>query len=129
MHERRRRRAWPDDAEPRGTDIRIDMAWYQARYGIGSSSDPVGEGGETTPWGPLADATDGRARLLPAVATLGLEVVAVDPDGTIEVEFEATDAFTTPRGDVLEGYLAAMLHDVVGPAVIATLEPGQFIVT
>jgi uncharacterized protein (TIGR00369 family) len=32
-------------------------------------------------------------------------------------------------GDVLEGYLAAMLHDTVGPAVLATLEPGQFIIT
>src|SRR5262249_42692146 len=55
---------------------------------------------------------------------------SVDPEGgTIEVSFAAAEEFTTPRGDVLEGFLAAMLHDVLGPVVIATLEPGQFITT
>jgi len=80
--------------------------------------------------GPFWDAVEGRAPLPPAAATLGLEVIDVDPDGgTIKIAFTATEDFTTPRGDVLEGFLAAMLHDTLGPAVIATLEPGQFITT
>lgn len=46
--------------------------------------------------------------------------------GTIEVAFEATDAFTNPLGNVLGAFLAAMLYDTVGPALLATLSPGQF---
>jgi acyl-coenzyme A thioesterase PaaI-like protein len=30
---------------------------------------------------------------------------------------------------VLEGFLAAMLHETLGPALIATLEPDRFITT
>jgi uncharacterized protein (TIGR00369 family) len=80
--------------------------------------------------GPFWDAVAGRVPVPPAAASLGLEVIDADPDhGTIELAFQATHGFTTPRGDVLEGFLAAMLHDTVGPAVLATLEPDQFIVT
>jgi uncharacterized protein (TIGR00369 family) len=76
------------------------------------------------------DAVEGRAPLPPAAATLGLELIAADVEsGTIEVAFAATEAFTTPMGDVLGGFLAAMLYDTVGPALLATLEPGQFIST
>jgi uncharacterized protein (TIGR00369 family) len=75
--------------------------------------------------GPFWDAVAGRVPVPPAAASLGLEVIDADPDhGTIELAFQAT-----PRGDVLEGFLAAMLHDTVGPAVLATLEADQFIVT
>jgi uncharacterized protein (TIGR00369 family) len=80
--------------------------------------------------GPFWDAVEGRAPLPPAAATLGLELIDADVEkGTIEVAFTATRDFTTPRGDVLEGFLAAMLHDVVGPALLATLKPDEFIVT
>jgi uncharacterized protein (TIGR00369 family) len=80
--------------------------------------------------GPFWDAVAGRIPVPPAAASLGLEVIEADPEpGTIELAFEATHGFTTPRGDVLEGFLAAMLHETVGPAVLATLEPDQFIVT
>jgi uncharacterized protein (TIGR00369 family) len=80
--------------------------------------------------GPFWDAVEGRAPLPPAAATLGLEVIDADVEnGTIEVAFTATRDFTTPRGDVLEGFLAAMLHDTVGPALLATLKPDQFITT
>ena len=86
--------------------------------------------GPTTRSGPFWDSFEGRAPLPPAAATLGLELVDADPEnGTIGVAFTATEAFTTPRGDVLEGFLAAMLHDVVGPALLATLEPTEFITT
>ena len=68
--------------------------------------------------GPFWDAVEGRAPLPPAAATLGLELIAADVEnGTIEVAFAATEAFTTPMGDILGGFLAAMLYDTVGPAL------------
>lgn len=51
----------------------------------------------------------------------------MDPDqGTIEVAFTATEAFLNPVGVVQGGFLAAMLDDTLGPALVATLGPGQF---
>jgi uncharacterized protein (TIGR00369 family) len=80
--------------------------------------------------GPFWDSVEGRLPLPRAAATLGFELIDADPDeGTIEVSFAAIADFTTPRGDLLRGFLAAMLHDVVGPALLATLEPGEFIET
>jgi uncharacterized protein (TIGR00369 family) len=76
------------------------------------------------------DTVEGRAPLPRAAATLGFELIAADVEnGTIEVAFAATEDFTTPLGNVLGGFLAAMLYDTVGPALLATLEPGQFIST
>ena len=63
----------------------------------------------------------------PAAATLGFEFVDADVDaGTIELAFTAREAFTNPSGNVLGGFVAAMLYDTVGPALLATLEPDQF---
>jgi uncharacterized protein (TIGR00369 family) len=77
--------------------------------------------------GPFWDAALGRAPLPRAAATLGLEFVDADAEkGTIELAFAATDAFTNPAGNVLGAFLAAMLYDTVGPALLATLEPDQF---
>jgi uncharacterized protein (TIGR00369 family) len=47
-------------------------------------------------------------------------------DGTIELAFAAREDFTNPAGNVLGAFQAAMLHDTVGPALLATLEPDQF---
>lgn len=47
-------------------------------------------------------------------------------NGTIELAFAATDDFTNPTGNVLGAFVAAMLYDTVGPALLATLEPDQF---
>jgi uncharacterized protein (TIGR00369 family) len=77
--------------------------------------------------GPFWDGVEGRAPLPRAAATLGLEVLAVDPDsGTIELAFTATEAWTNPSGNVLGAFVAAMLYDTVGPALLATVEPDQF---
>ncbi|HET6952888.1 MAG TPA: hotdog fold thioesterase [Acidimicrobiales bacterium] len=77
--------------------------------------------------GPFWDVMAGRAPGPPAAATLGWELRAVDPDrGTIEVGYAATEAFTNPMGNVQGGFLAAMLDDTLGPALVATLGPGQF---
>ena len=62
-----------------------------------------------------------------AAATLGLEFIHADIEkGTIELAFAATEDFTNPTGNVLGAFVAAMLYDTVGPALLATLEPHQF---
>jgi len=70
---------------------------------------------------------EGRVDPPPAAGVLGWKLLAVDPDaGTIEVEFAATQQFLNPVGVVQGGFLAAMLDDTLGPALVATLSPGQF---
>jgi hypothetical protein len=62
--------------------------------------------------GPFWDGVQGRAPVPPAAATLGFEFVGADIEaGTIELAFAATGAFTNPAGNVLGGFLAAMLFD------------------
>jgi uncharacterized protein (TIGR00369 family) len=70
---------------------------------------------------------DGRLPPPPCAKTLGIEFTAIDGEhGTIEVKFEATPEFLNPAGSVQGGFLAAMLDDTMGPALIATLESGAF---
>jgi uncharacterized protein (TIGR00369 family) len=77
--------------------------------------------------GPFWDAVEGRLPPPRAAATLGLEFIDFDSERrTIELAFAATEAFTNPVGNVLGGFLAAMLYDTIGPALLATLEPDQF---
>jgi len=77
--------------------------------------------------GPFWDAVEGRAPLPPAAATLGWQLVSVSPeDGTIEVAFTAPEAFLNPAGVIQGGFLAAMLDDTLGPALVAGLAPGDF---
>jgi uncharacterized protein (TIGR00369 family) len=77
--------------------------------------------------GPFWDGVQGRAPIPRAAATLGFEFVDADVEaGTIELAFTATEAFTNPMGNVLGAFVAAMLYDTVGPALLATLEPDQF---
>jgi uncharacterized protein (TIGR00369 family) len=77
--------------------------------------------------GPFWDVMEGRVAPPPAAVLLGWQLVAVDPDaGTIEVAFTANDQFLNPVGVIQGGFLAAMLDDTLGPALVATLGPGQF---
>jgi uncharacterized protein (TIGR00369 family) len=77
--------------------------------------------------GPFWDGIEGRAPMPRAAATLGLQLIDVDPErGTIELAFAAKEDFTNPAGNVLGAFVAAMLHDTIGPALLATLEPDQF---
>ena len=77
--------------------------------------------------GPFWDAVEGRAPMPRAAATLGLEFIDADVErGTIELAFTATESFTNPTGNVLGAFVAAMLYDTVGPALLATLESDQF---
>jgi uncharacterized protein (TIGR00369 family) len=80
--------------------------------------------------GMFMDAMRRRLPPPPAARTLGFEVLDVQPDaGRIEVGFTAREDFTNPFGEVLGGFLAAMLYDTVGPALLATLTAGEFIAT
>ena len=77
--------------------------------------------------GPFWDVMEGRAAAPPAATLLGWELVAVDPEaGTIEVAFTASEQFLNPAGVIQGGFLAAMLDDTLGPALVATLGPGRF---
>src|SRR3954468_11141124 len=76
--------------------------------------------------GPFWDGVAGRAPVPPAARTLGLTVVEADPAGAVELAFTATEAFVNPAGNVLGAFLAAMLYDTVGPALLATLAPDEF---
>jgi uncharacterized protein (TIGR00369 family) len=77
--------------------------------------------------GPFWDGVEGRAPVPAAARTLGFEFISADPvGGHIEVAFIAPESFTNPMGNVLGAFLAAMLYDTVGPALLATLGPDQF---
>jgi uncharacterized protein (TIGR00369 family) len=77
--------------------------------------------------GPFWDVMEGRAAPPPAAILLGWELVAIDPEaGTIEVAFTASEQFLNPVGAIQGGFLAAMLDDTLGPALVATLGPGLF---
>ena len=78
--------------------------------------------------GPFWDGVEGRSPVPPAAQTLGFEFIAASEE-SIEVAFHAGHEFTTPFGEVLGGFLAAMLYDTVGPAVLSTLGDGEFIKT
>jgi len=70
---------------------------------------------------------EGRVPPPPSAVLLGWELVSIDPDaGTIEVAFAATDQFLNPAGVIQGGFVAAMLDDTMGPALVATLGPDQF---
>jgi uncharacterized protein (TIGR00369 family) len=77
--------------------------------------------------GPFWDGVNGRVPIPRAAATLGFEFIVADVEAaTIELAFQATEAFTNPAGNVLGAFLAAMLYDTVGPALLATLASDQF---
>ena len=77
--------------------------------------------------GPFWDAMEGRAPMPPVATLLGWQLEDIDPDaGTIKVRFEARPEFTNPLGNIQGGILASMLDDTMGPALVATLPPGQF---
>lgn len=77
--------------------------------------------------GPFWDVMEGRTPPPPAAQLLGFELVDVDPGaGTIEVAFTASERFLNPAGHVQGGFLAAMLDDTLGPALVATLGDGQW---
>lgn len=77
--------------------------------------------------GVFWDFIAGRGQGSPVATLLGWELIDVDPEAmTIEVGFTATEQFLNPAGSVQGGMLAAMLDDTLGPALVATLGPGEW---
>lgn len=77
--------------------------------------------------GPFWDGIEGRVPIPRAAATLGFEFIDANlRSGSIDLAFTAGENFTNPTGNVLGGFVAAMLYDTIGPALLATLEPDEF---
>jgi uncharacterized protein (TIGR00369 family) len=63
----------------------------------------------------------------PCAQTLGGAFKHIDADnGTVETEFQGRPGFANPVGHIQGGFLAAMLDDTLGSALVATLPKGQF---
>ena len=61
-----------------------------------------------------------RHPLPPAPATLGWELVQEWPEeGRIEIAFHPNASMLNPRGSVQGGFVAAMLDDTMGPALVS----------
>jgi uncharacterized protein (TIGR00369 family) len=55
----------------------------------------------------------------PCASTLGWQLLDADPEaGTVEIGFQGGREFCNPAGFVQGGFLAAMLDDTMGPAVL-----------
>jgi uncharacterized protein (TIGR00369 family) len=56
----------------------------------------------------------------PAAAFLGWELLSESPEeGRIEIAFQADERMLNPRGNVQGGFVAAMLDDTMGPALVS----------
>jgi uncharacterized protein (TIGR00369 family) len=77
--------------------------------------------------GPFWDVMEGRKPMPPAAQLLGFQLKSVEPEaGTITIQFEGRPEFANPMGVVQGGFLAAMLDETLGPALVASLPPDQF---
>jgi acyl-coenzyme A thioesterase PaaI-like protein len=76
---------------------------------------------------PFWAAVRGEIPPPPAAKLLGWKVLEAEPgSGRIRVQFEATNEFTNPIGNVQGGFLAAMLDDTLGPALATTFSGQEF---
>lgn len=77
--------------------------------------------------GPFWDVMEGRAPPPPAATLLGFELLEIDTEqGVIRVRFHAKPEFLNSMGNVQGGFLAAMLDDTLGPALVAALPNNHF---
>lgn len=77
--------------------------------------------------GPFWRAVRGEIPPPPAAALLGWKVLEAEPgSGHVRIQYEATEQFVNPLGNVQGGFLTAMLDDTMGPALVTLLEPGEF---
>jgi uncharacterized protein (TIGR00369 family) len=68
----------------------------------------------------VTDGTFDRLPRPPAADMLGWELVSEDPEaGTVEVAFHPGPTFLNPLGTVQGGFVAAMLDDTMGPALVS----------
>ena len=68
----------------------------------------------------MAESIFKRLPAPPAAETLGWELIREDPAaGTVEIAFHPGEAFLNPHGTVQGGFVAAMLDDTMGPALVS----------
>lgn len=68
----------------------------------------------------MAESIFKRLPAPPAAETLGWELISEDPAaGTVEIAFHPGEAFLNPRGTIQGGFVAAMLDDTMGPALVS----------
>jgi uncharacterized protein (TIGR00369 family) len=66
----------------------------------------------------------------PCAKLLGWELIAEYPDeGRIEIAFHPTADMLNPRGAVQGGFVAAMLDDTMGPAIVSSTNCEEGMVT
>jgi len=73
----------------------------------------------------LRAASDGLVETPPAAALLGWKALELEP-GHVRVRYTARPEFGNPHGAIQGGFLAAMLDDVMGPALFTQLGAEQF---
>lgn len=78
--------------------------------------------GERT--GDFWDAVAGRRPPPPSAALLGWQALEAEP-GRMKIAFLAKPEFYNHFGVIQGGFLAAMLDDTLGPAVVSLVEPGD----
>jgi uncharacterized protein (TIGR00369 family) len=63
----------------------------------------------------------------PCATTLGWRLIDADPDaGEVTIGFDGKSDFLNPAGAVQGGFLAAMLDDTMGPAVLVKSDGALF---
>ena len=68
----------------------------------------------------MADSFFANKPAPPAADLLGWELVSEDPEaGTIEIAFHPDDRMLNPQGSIQGGFVAAMLDDTMGPALVS----------
>lgn len=68
----------------------------------------------------MADSFFANKPAPPAAELLGWELVSEDPEaGTIEIAFHPDGRMLNPQGTVQGGFVAAMLDDTMGPALVS----------
>lgn len=73
------------------------------------------------------DVMEGRRPAPAAARTLGFKLLEIDERrGWIRVQFDGKPEFANPMGVIQGGFLAAMLDDTLGPALVCTLGKDQF---
>lgn len=77
--------------------------------------------------GHFWDVLHGRKPMPPSAAMLGWRVVEADREtGRVRTEFTAKAEFLNPIGMVHGGFVAAMLDETMGPALVCALPPNHF---
>jgi len=76
---------------------------------------------------PFWKAISGELPVPPAAKLLGWKPLeAVPGSGRFRVQFDGSEQFTNPQGNIQGGFVAAMLDDTLGPALATMLAPDEF---